>query len=226
MIPDALENLSGGINALFLNAIYFEGKWTYKFDKNRTKESPFAKEDGTHKTVNLMYQRHDFRYNESEAFSTAILPYGNGAFNMVIALPNAGFTVKSILEEMDSKLWDEILNSAQVKQLDLYIPKFHIDYYNNGLIPVLDLLGIKSIFQKSADLSLIADGFNNCITQLNQNIILDIDEEGTKAKIKTTAVSGLTMNVPDTIVFKADHPFVFFIVEKSTGIVLLEGIYS
>ena len=174
-----------------------------------------------------MNQKHDFMYYKSESFATAFLPYGNGAFNMVIALPDEGSSVESIIKEMDSKKWNEIISKAQVKELDLFIPKFKIEYTNDNLIPLMSNLGIESIFNDTADLTLIADGFNNNISQIDQSILLDVDESGTKATIITKAISGLILNdIPRTITFRADHPFVYFIMERSTGIIILEGVYS
>ena len=224
-IPNALENLKGGIEAIFLNAVYFEGQWSSKFDKKKTKEHPFITDSGNVRKVNLMNQKNYFRYYKSDSFATAVLPYGNGAFNMVIALPNNGYSVESIIEEMDSEKWNEIIRKADAKELDLYIPKFKIEYTNDNLIPVMNNLGIESIFNDTADLSLIANGFNNCISHIGQSILLDVDESGTKATIKTKAISGVIANdIPKT--FKADHPFVYFLMEKSTGIILLEGVFS
>ena len=227
-IPNALNDLNSGVEAIFLNAVYFEGRWSSKFDSKLTKEQPFITENGNIRRVKLMNQKHDFMYYKSESFATAFLPYGNGAFNMVIALPDEGSSVESIIKEMDSKKWNEIISKAQVKELDLFIPKFKIEYTNDNLIPLMSNLGIESIFNDTADLTLIADGFNNNISQIDQSILFNVDESGTKATIITKAISGLILNdiIPRTITFRADHPFVYFIMERSTGIIILEGVYS
>ena len=227
-IPNAIKHLNSGVEALFLNAIYFEGQWSSKFDNKNTKEHPFITEAGDVRKVSLMNQKQDFRYYKSGSFATVFLPYGNGAFNMVIVLPDKGYSVQSIIEEMNSESWNKLISKADHKEVDLYIPKFKIEYTNDNLIPVMNNLGIESIFDDKADLTLIADGFNNSISQMSQSIFLDVDESGTKASIKTKALSGLILGelIPKTVTFKADHPFVYFIMERSTGIIILEGVYS
>lgn len=62
--PDAVSYL--------LNALYFKGTWTNKFDKNYTQDEPFA----GGQTVPMMQQWERFQYTENNLYQAVCLPYG------------------------------------------------------------------------------------------------------------------------------------------------------
>ena len=56
----------GGVHALtalvLVNAVYFKGSWTHKFDVAQTKSEPFTCADGSRVNVPMMAQREEFRH--------------------------------------------------------------------------------------------------------------------------------------------------------------------
>lgn len=220
-IPKALEKLSAGIDALFINALYFNGKWSSKFNSANTKKEPFNTVEGKTTTVEMMCQERDFDYYKSDHFKAATLPYGNGTYNMVIVLPDKEYSLDSVLSEMNPDIWNSIVKESTSMTLKLSLPRFKIDY-STDLIPAMMAMGINSVFEEETALSSMADDFKGNVSQMDQSISLEVDESGTKASVITKAVSGLVMNLPMT--FKADRPFAYFIMEKSTGIILVEGV--
>ncbi len=70
-----------------LNAIYFKGIWASEFDPKDTSKKPFYLESGASQVVDMMHQKDEFRYNESETLQMVQLPYGNQAFSMLVLLP-------------------------------------------------------------------------------------------------------------------------------------------
>ncbi len=65
---------------------------------------------------------------------------------------------------------------------------------------------------------------NLFISKAIQKSYIEVNEEGTEA----TAVTGIVMNITSARpeikkVFRADHPFSFFITEESTGLILFAG---
>ena len=65
------------------------------------------------------------------------------------------------------------------------------------------------------------------LSAVTQDAIVKVDEEGTEAAVVSKAHMGKAMDAGfPPAVFHADHPFLYFIVEKSTGVVLFAGRYA
>ncbi len=91
---------------LLINAIYFKGDWTYKFEKDSTQPANFYGSGGAISPCQLMHQENEFQYLETEDFQAVDLPYGIGDFRMAIFLPSPG----KELQELIAGLSNEKLN--------------------------------------------------------------------------------------------------------------------
>src|SRR2546422_478784 len=58
------ELLAPAILMVLINAIYFQGRWSKKFDANKTQLAPFHNHGEVAKDVPTMYMEDDFIYNE------------------------------------------------------------------------------------------------------------------------------------------------------------------
>ncbi|MEL6930149.1 MAG: serpin family protein, partial [Cyanobacteria bacterium J06600_6] len=87
-IAEIVDSLSPEDAIYLINAIYFQGSWTKKFDPRQTTEQPFYSQSQTSKPVAMMSQTGDYRYYENERFQAVRLPYGKqGEMSMYIFLP-------------------------------------------------------------------------------------------------------------------------------------------
>ena len=76
-IEDIVEApLDPNLVTILVNAIYFNGNWTYEFDKQQTENRAFHLADGTTKDVPLMSLKENLAYLENEDFQAIALPYG------------------------------------------------------------------------------------------------------------------------------------------------------
>ena len=95
-------------------------------------------------------------------------------------------------------------------------PRFKLKYETNW-VDVLKALGITEIFDREkANLSKYAASNIN-ISQLNQSIYVNVEENGFEEENQPT-YSGMT-----TKEFNINRPFIFLIKEKSTGMILFMG---
>lgn len=94
-------------HALFLiNAIYFKGKWTQEFDKNKTTQQPFYLTTGGQKQHPLMSQSGKYRYYENEKFQAVSLPYGNdGKLSLYVFLPSQSSNLTDFYQELNAENW-------------------------------------------------------------------------------------------------------------------------
>jgi serpin B len=80
-------------------------------------------------------------------------------------------------------------------------------------------MGMPTAFSPDADLSGMDGTRNLFITGIYHKAFVDVNEEGTEAAAATGVIGGKGV----TPVFRADHPFVFLIVEKNSGTILFAG---
>ncbi|KAL3081605.1 hypothetical protein niasHT_034263 [Heterodera trifolii] len=110
----------------------------------------------------------------------------------------------------------------------VFLPKFKIESTHH-LEQLLPSLGLKSAFDpNSADFSGISHG-SLCIDKVLQKAMISVDEKGCEAaaatvvKFKPLATRGQKPPPPPPV-FRADHPFAFFLV-KSAKDVLFSGAF-
>lgn len=206
---------------LFLiNAVYFKAKWKTEFKKTATEAMNFHIENGSEKEVPTMMGKVELNYYNDEKFSVIELPYGAGKFNMLIYLPEEGYTTADILPELKNTNF-ELLRSLTPVEQTIWLPKFEFSY-NNELREELNSIGIVDAF-----IPMVAD-FDNitdrevCITAVNHKTHIKTDEEGSEAAAATSVTVGVTSVGPGQII-KVDKSFLFAIVEEDTHSVLFMG---
>ena len=195
------------------NAIYFKGKWKYRFDKSLTKEMDFFTSNETIK-VQMMHLKSDkaFNYSRTKDFEAIELPYKDSV-SMVVVLTN---------KSMSYDLFNAILgNMSHVAVNDIYLPKFKIET-TYRLNQMLENMGLRDSFTSKADFSEMTGKKDLFISDVIHKAYVEVDEEGTEAAAATAIVMKVTA-MPDTIVFKADRPFYFFIINKRNNNILFFG---
>ena len=121
-IPKLLDAVSPAEVLFLINAIYFKGKWRNAFDAKDTRDGPFRGADGRDRTVPLMWQKGDLRYDETEDYQAVDLLYGNGAFAMTVLLPKAGRTPAELLAGLDPESWTALAGRFQEAEVSLNLP--------------------------------------------------------------------------------------------------------
>ena len=223
LIDKVLEKTKAEDLMYLLNAIYFKGIWTSKFDKKNTTKMPFVYENGTSKTVDMMVQTAKFNYAGDETLQAVQLPYGNQAFSMVVLLPQEGKKLQDVVATTQSNgYWETLKSKMRSAEVNLFLPKFKTKY-NKKLNQALKDMGMGIAFTQNADFSKMADA-PAMISTVDQFTYISTDEEGTEAAAVTVIGIELTsLPVHNKVSFKADKPFIYVIQENSTGAVLFMG---
>ena len=93
-----------------------------------------------------------------------------------------------------------------------------------SLKDALSSLGMPLAFSDQADFSGISTEKAQKLYDVIHQAFVDVNEEGTEAAAVTGGIGG---NAPgpvfQTVVFRADHPFLFLIQDKRTGAILFLG---
>lgn len=226
MIPKLLDDLSPNTYAMLMNAIYFKGIWSeaIKFDTKNTKADKFTREDKTETKVDYMNKQAEMGYAVAEGFRMVGLPYGNGAYQMVVMLPDEG----KKLSDMAASITGETLLALRPNTtVNLKLPKFETEN-TIQLNEVLQALGMQLAFTGSADFSAMAED-PLYVSRVFQKAKIKVDEKGSEAAavtvidIKESAYFPGAEVIPE---FYATRPFMYLIREISTGAILFMGKYD
>ena len=220
--------------AHFLNAVYFKGIWFNKFDKNNTKTESFTREDGSQTHVKMMWQKKELSYGRIPGIcGTLALPYGNGAYRMLILLPDKGKTVEDVKEALNTETWNQMIKSFDRYDVDVKIPVFETETDLLHLREALIDMGIQKAFSTNlADFSGMADLKPYEILYIDDVLHkarIKVDENGTEAAAVTSIVIGYgsaALAPPKEIEFHCDRPFLYAITEISSGAIFFIGQYT
>lgn len=212
------------IRLVLTNAIYFKGHWASQFDPALTKPMPFAV--GPDQTIEapMMRQRRGFRYGAGDGLQVLELPYAGDALAMFILLPDKVDGLAAIESALTLKQLTQWLNNLQERDVEVFLPQFKISH-SFKLNETLKTMGMVDAFDERHANFAGMDGNDQWlyIAAVLHKAFIDVNEEGTEAAAATAVVmKARSMPMPAPI-FRADHPFIFLIGEKSTGSILLLG---
>ncbi|MDH3368264.1 MAG: serpin family protein [Gemmatimonadota bacterium] len=206
-----------------INAIYFKGDWTSKFDKDRTRNAPFTLTDGSQTSVPTMSSGAKIpvrAFGDSEVL-VADLPYGGRAFSMTLVVPHDESRIIELSKTLTRDRWDAWITALQDDSIEVVMPKFTLEY-DVTLNDVLKALGMAVAFSDTeADFSNLYAGPERAyISEVKHKTFVEVNEEGTTAAAVTSVGVGVT-SVPTVI--RVDRPFIFAIRERLSGTILFMG---
>lgn len=220
-IPKVLNEIDPDHVMFLMNALYFKGNWTYKFDEDQTSELPFHLADGSITNVKTMRNLIPVRIFSGNGATAIELPYGQQNFAMVILLPDN--TLAEFLDGFDGEDWNAITSGLDdyetPTEMEILLPKFKFEY-EKYLNDQLKSLGMMDAFDPYlADLSGISEA-DIYVDFVKQNTFVDVNEEGTEAAAVTT-IGIKETSMPSS--FTIDRPFIFAIRERLTNTLLFIG---
>lgn len=224
MIPSAFnEPLSPNTVAVLLNCLAFDGQWSNQFDRQNTKDLPFHRTDGSVvKVPTMQMKRADLgSYFEDDKVQVLRLPYRSSA-SMMLILPKKGVKASAALEH-----FQKIYPKAEFQSAsgEVKLPRFHLQLRQELLgrlmkdpkwQPILKgvLAGPSQFFK---------DGDPLLVSQMFQEAVLDLNEDGTKAAAVTAmALEKMSMMPGKEVQLSFDRPFAFALM--SGGVTLFRGL--
>lgn len=225
-IPTIIDNIAPGEVLFLLNAVYFKGNWKDDFDANQTQDLVFYT-NSEEKKVPFMFKDKRMNYFKNESLQLVELPYGNGNFSMMVLLPTKEKSVEELVEKLNFITFSEWISEMNSTSLKLYLPKWESSYEAHHLKENLTAMGMGIAFENNADFSGLFDKESTKISQIKHKTYIKTDEEGTEAAGATSiGMATTSMPMPSQEEMKADRPFVYLIVEKTSNTVLFIGIVN
>ena len=217
--------ISDDTRLVLTNAIYFKGQWVELFDKGSTTDEDWHGPNGISKVPMMHRTGGYYHYYQGDGFQALDMPYEGFELSMLIVLP----TNKDGLTALETRFTSEGLypqvaaGLCQEEGIIVSLPRFTVEA-EFSLKPVLCALGAELAFSDEADFSGIGQEPLQ-ISEVVHKAFVEVNEEGTEAAAATGVSMGLCAVRPATepVVFKADHPFLFFIKDRDTNAVLFAG---
>jgi serpin B len=218
--------IDGGIDAdavmFLINAIYFNGAWTTRFDKSKTRPDVFTTISGASEPIPMMNRKDTIAVAETADAQIVDLPYGGGAFTMTILLPRQGKSIGDLIPTLTAEGWASAVAGVTNRSMDLAMPKFSLEW-EALLNDPLKALGMQQAFAPGgADFTRMSStaGRQLYISKVKQKAFVDVHEEGTEAAAVTSVQIDM-VSLPAGI--RIDRPFLFAIRERLSGTILFMG---
>uniref|UniRef100_A0A8C6IPL3 Uncharacterized protein n=1 Tax=Melopsittacus undulatus TaxID=13146 RepID=A0A8C6IPL3_MELUD len=214
-IPELFEEFNHHNKLLLVDYVVFKGKWLYPFNSKFTEMETFHINKYRSVQVPMMFKSDKINstFDENLRCTVIKIPY-RGKAHMLIVIPEKEGDYISLEDHLTTELVESWLGNMKPRKMDISFPKFKLEQ-KYKMKKLLNALGIKNLFTRSADLSHLTDQ-----EYVVQKAVIEVDEEGTEA----TAASGseiTAFTVPPVI--KVDRPFLFMIFEETFKTLLFIG---
>jgi serpin B len=224
LIPPGL--IDEDTRLVLVNAIYLKARWQHEFTPQQTRKEPFYPEHTGPSQADMMHQQAALGYARGDGYQAVLLPYRHGPLAMAIVLPDGPLSHFPLDGPGGAgEALRQLLAGPERCQVDLRLPKFRIEVASR-LGETLRQLGVVRAFSGNADFSGIAEE-PLAISEVVHKAFIDVDEEGTEAAAATAVVmlrAAVSVRPPaKRVVFTADRPFLFAVVETRSGLPLFLG---
>eukprot|EP00112_Aurelia_sp_Birch-Aquarium-sp1_P026388 Seg933.9 transcript_id=Seg933.9/GoldUCD/mRNA.D3Y31 product="Serpin B6" protein_id=Seg933.9/GoldUCD/D3Y31 len=203
------------------NAIYFKAAWKELFNPAKTRFQDFKTAKSGIKRMKMMDNTFKQLPVAFEDDYTAVdLPYEGNRFSMTIVLPNEGKDLASIERKLD---FNEFQNLHYYDiEAEVNLPRFEMEE-SYDLTDILSKLKMKSLFNKDCDLSgMLQTPKGLFFTNALHKSFIKVDEEGTKAAAATSLITHRAAPME----FYANRPFLFFIKDIKSKVIVFAGRFS
>ena len=219
---------SGTITALtrlvLASAVYLKAAWTDPFPERATAGAPFYPDgrDQPALTVPMMHGTASRAYLRGDGYQAVLLPYRDINLAMAVLLPDG--PLAALRPKVAAAGLGGLLAGAARHRVTLSLPRFRLEAAFD-LIPALRRLGVVAAFGADADFGEITEAAPLRIGAVAHKAYVDVDEQGTEAAAATAVVirAAAAMRPPPAVTMVVDRPFLFAIVDGTTGLPLFLG---
>ncbi len=231
---DKIKNLlgPGALNSstrlVLTNAIYFKGDWQDPFDAEATQKEEFHLSAAQWVMAPMMHRTGGYSYYDGGTFQALELPYSGNEISMVVLLPKQTDGLAALEHSFASGVAGEWIRKLEpVDKVILTLPRFTMTQQFE-LNSALSAMGMAQAFSGTADFSGMTGKPDFSISAAIHKAYIDVNEKGTEAAAATSIVMRATamrreFPEPPPIVFRADHPFLFILLDTRSGSMLFLG---
>jgi serpin B len=231
-IAKVIDRIDPADLLLLLNAVYFKGQWTHKFDKAQTQQRDFTLAGGSIKPVPRMAQSGRFDYFETPQLQAVRLSFGDGDLAMEVLLPAKSSSLGALEAQLTAEHWTNWQAQYAPRSGTIELPRFELKS-NYRLNEPLQALGMTRAFHP--DGAQLTGMFSSApgplrtsrfvISSVVQSTYWKVDEEGSEAAaVTTTGIRASAVARPaQPFRMIVDRPFFCAIEDRRSGALLFIG---
>ncbi|MBO4289793.1 MAG: serpin family protein [Lachnospiraceae bacterium] len=233
MVPKILDRISPLAVMYLINALSFEAEWQETYMESDVRQQIFTNYAGEKEHPEMMYSD-EFTYLEDGQAQGFLKYYEGGQYSFAALLPEEGADVFDYVASLTPERLAQILKEAKEDVSVLAVmPKFEAEFGTN-MNDMLAKMGMPLAFdEKAADFSGLGESSVGegklHIGNVIHRAAIKVDENGTKAGAATVVeVEAETAELPPEEHHEVilDRPFVYMIVDNSTGLPVFMGILA
>ncbi len=223
-IDTIIDSIDPNDVMFLINAIYFKGNWSRKFDPQQTSLQPFYLSNNQPTKHPMMAQGGEYRYYKTSQFQAVSLPYGTKRrVSLYVFLPQSSSSLADFQKNLTAENWEQWMTQFRQRQGSLQIPRFKLEY-DVQLKRALSQLGMAEAFSSRANFSGLSP-VPTKIDEVKHKTFVEVNEAGTEAAAVTSigirATSARPVEEPFRMV--VDRPFFCAIRDDQTGTILFMG---
>jgi serpin B len=172
----------------------------------------------------MMQQSTNFNYYQTNGYQAVELPYQGTNLAMYVFVPDSTSSLEELLGATSGPWWQQTVDdNFSMQPGTITLPKFNLNY-KVGLVEPLQALGMVTAFTDFADFSGISRDGGLKISDVTQQAIVEVNEEGTVATAVTTiSVIATVVAVNPPFEMIVNRPFLFVIQDQQAGTILFMG---
>jgi serpin B len=214
---------------VLLDVVYFKQAWRIPFSARETRNQGFHLSPTRTIKVATMHRQSYFPVVSQPGYRAIRLPYRSERFSMVIILPDIVDGATALAKQLNTNELAKLLVSFGQKEVytDLSLPRFRTSFAVK-LKDTYQQLGLVQPFDaKRADFSGMTgypkEQVKVWIDDILHRAALEVTENGTEAVAATATSLAQVTSVQYPEPFTVDRPFLFYIMDDATGLVLFAG---
>jgi serpin B len=230
-IPKVIDRVDPAALALLLNAVYFKGEWTHKFDKAQTQQRDFTLASGTVKQVARMAQSGRFDYFETPDMQAIRLSFGAGDLVMEVLLPAKSSSLGTLEAALTPEHWTGWQTRYAPRSGKIELPRFELNSHYRLNEPLQNLGMTRAFHPDAAQFAGMlssapgqARAGSFFISWVLQSSYWKVDEEGSEAAaVTTTGIRAAVARPEEPFQMSVDRPFFCAIEDRRSGALLFVG---
>ena len=217
---------------VLVNTVYFKAVWAHFFPEEQTRSEPFFVTPTEKRQADLMRRTGSYGYAEQDGVKVLEILYREGDWSMLFVLPDAVDGLEQVERNLTSEVFNDWVTALHSETVNVVLPRFEVN--PEAAVELGDALaemGMTRAFDPlRADFTGMANPPNANerlhISKVFHKAFVKVDEKGTEAAAATAVVmmGRSAMARPrEPKDFRADHPFLFFLRDKASGMILFMG---
>lgn len=228
-IDKMIDEISPNLILFLLNAVYFQGDWTYPFDESLTEEQEFHLADGSAiETPTMVLYEEELNYAENDDVQVVSLPYEEEeTIQMQLFLPNEDTSFADFQADFSLEKWQEWTDDMEKQTGTVFLPSFTLEYESELNSLFIDLGMELAFLPDQANFSNMFTSIEDkgaYIDEIYHKTFIDVNEEGTEAAGATSvSIEETAAIIQDTFQMDINRPFLFTITNTEENIILFMG---